>query len=190
MTIDLAGMCHWTQGRGDARDITHVAFHNGSPCPYQAMADVAAGLPDPRDAVTVWEIDLPFADGKPPLTLNARDHWAAHATKVERIKAITRNAVRAASVPQLGHVHVELHYRPATNRFRDIDNLVATQKPCVDALHQADERSHWEPIVPGDDPRYASWSPPVLHPPVKGLGAATWLVLRSYIGIELAGVEA
>jgi crossover junction endodeoxyribonuclease RusA len=181
-TIDLATLCHWTQGRGDAQEVTHAAFHYGSPCPYEVMAAVMLGLPDPRDAVAEWRIDLPFAGGKPPLSLNDRLHWAAHAARVEKIKAITRNAVREAGVPQLGHVHVVLHYRPAINRFRDIDNFIATQKVAVDALHQPDERSRWEPIVAGDDARYVSWSPPVLHPAIKGIPAATWLILTSYEG--------
>jgi crossover junction endodeoxyribonuclease RusA len=147
------------------------------------MDAVLAGLPDPRDAVVSWEIDLPFPDGRPPISLNDRgNHWATKAKKIELVKAITRNAVRAAAVPPLSHVHVELHYRPATNRFRDADNLVATLKPAIDALHQPDERSHWEPILPGDDPRYVTWSQPAFHPAVKGMGAATWLVLSSYEG--------
>lgn len=184
MTINLAEMCHWHQNRYGAQDIEHVAYHYGSPCPYEAMAAVIAGEPDPRDAMTVWEIDLPFPAGKPPLSLNDRHNPFAHSAIVNKIKAITRNAVRDAGVPTLGHVHVQMHYRPATNRFRDIDNLVATQKPIVDALHQPDERSRWEGIVPGDDPRYVSWEPPILHKPIKGMTAATWLVLSSYLGAE------
>lgn len=181
-TIDVTAMCHWHQNRGGAQDVTHALFHHGNPCPYEAIAAVLAGQPDPRDNVTVWEIDLPFAAGKPPLSLNGRYHWAAHAALVEKVKAITRNAVRGADVPQLGHAHIEMHYRPATNRFRDIDNLVATLKPMIDALHQPDERSKWVPILAGDDPRYVTWSPPVLHPAMKGMEAATWMLIRTWKG--------
>jgi hypothetical protein len=52
-----AGMCHWTQSRGNARDESHWNFHYGSPCPYEAMAAVLCGEPDPRHEVhanDVW----------------------------------------------------------------------------------------------------------------------------------------
>lgn len=179
--IDLeAILCQWTTSDGD-----HIGYHHGYPCParrYQALLD---GDPDPNDYVAEWRIDLPFADGKPPMSLNDRDgHWAAKASKVEKVKAITRNAVRDAEVPQLGRVHVELHYRGRTNAVRDADNYVATLKPCVDALHQPDERSKWVPILIGDDARYVSWSKPILHPALKTHPAATWLILRSFTGPE------
>lgn len=159
--------------------VEHAKAHGGMPCPYVVAASYLRGEPDPRADVAIWRITVPFAAGKPPLTLNDRHHPMAHAGIVNKIKALTRTAVREADVPELGHVHVEMHYRPAVNRIRDVDNLVATLKPMIDALHQPDERSRWEPIVPGDDPRYVSWSPPVLHPAVKGMPASTWLLLRS-----------
>lgn len=49
-------MCHWVQGRGNARADTHEAFHFGDQpgqsgvCPYEAVAAVLTGQPDPRDA--------------------------------------------------------------------------------------------------------------------------------------------
>jgi len=163
------------------RNWEHAAQHAGEPCPYQVAAAVLLGEPDPRQDVATWRIDLPFAKGKPPLSLNDRGmNPFAHANAVEKVKAITRTAVREAGVPELAQVHVELHYRPLDNRHRDEDNLVATLKPCIDALHQPDERSRWAGILPGDDPRYVSWSRPKIHRKVKGQVAATWLILRSY----------
>lgn len=178
----ILGACEWWQTNTDLLpdQARHVAYHFGEPCPYQVAACLLTGQPDPRELVTEWRVDLPFPDGKPPLSLNSRLHWAAHAGIVERIKAITRNAVRAAEVPRLDHVHVELHYRPKTNRFRDIDNIVATLKPAIDAMHQPDERSHWMPILDGDDPRFVTWRPPILHPPIKARPGAVWLILRTY----------
>jgi crossover junction endodeoxyribonuclease RusA len=184
-TIDaIRHLCDWVRDDDGAH---HSAQHHGAPCPYEVAAAHLAGLPDPRDRVATWRLDLdPILDakGKAPLSLNDRQHWAAHATKVARIKAGVRNAVLAADVPHLDHVHVELHYRPATNRFRDIDNLVATQKPAVDGLHQRDTSVNvpvpYEPIIDGDDPRFVTASWPVLHPWVKGQPASLWLLLRSY----------
>lgn len=176
-TAELATvLCQWTLNDGD-----HVGYHHGWPCPIVVMNALTDGHPDPRELVAEWRVDIPFPDGKPPISLNDRSvHWAVHASKVEKVKALTRNAVRGADVPQLGRVHVELHYRGRTNAVRDADNYVATLKVCIDALHHPDERSLWVPIIQGDDARYVSWSKPVLHPAVKGAGAGTWLILRSY----------
>lgn len=132
-----------------------------------------------------WAVDITAAldgKGRVPLSLNDRDHWAAHAAKVARVKAVTRNAVLAAGVPHLPAVHVELHYRPGSNRFRDVDNIVATLKPALDALHQHDTAANhpvpYDPIVDGDDPRFVTWQPPILHRWERGAAPALWLVLR------------
>lgn len=137
-------------------------------------------------AIEEWRLDLDAvldAKGRVPLSLNDRLHWAAKATKVDRVKNATRNAVMAAAIPHLAHVHVEMYYRPKTNRFRDVDNTVATMKPIIDALHTPDKAANhpvpFDPIVDGDDPRYLTWSPPVLHPWEKGKPASLWLILRS-----------
>lgn len=165
----------------------HPHRHEGGPCPYFRVGLLLAGHPDPADDVAEWRIDLDGvldARGRVPLTLNSRLHWAATASAVKRIKAITRNAVLAADVPHLAHVHVELHYRPKTNQYRDPDNLVATMKPAIDALHHVDPEPNspvpFSPIVDGDDPRYVTWSPPTIHPWEKGSPPSLWLILRSY----------
>lgn len=178
--VDLAALC-WEAGTDP---LAHAAQHEGGPCPYFVAGEVFAGRPDPRRDVVEWQLDLSAAlkvkpAGAVPLSLNDRGmHWAAKATAIERVKRITRQAVQAAQVPHLPRVHVVLMYRPATNRFRDVDNIVATQKPAVDALHQP--AVGFEPIIDGDDPRYVTWSQPVLLPWAKG-AAGLWLVLRSYV---------
>lgn len=183
---DVADLCQWRQGL--ANDVTHRAYHSDLVCPFEVVAAVLAGEPDPREHIAEWRIDITAAlklkpAGGAPLSLNDRGHWAAKANAVARVKAITRNAVMAAEIPHLDHVHVEMHYRPASNRFRDIDNLVATLKPVIDALHTRDTSEKapvpFEPIVDGDDPRFVTWSRPVLHAWVKGQPPALWLVLRS-----------
>jgi len=183
--LDVAALCWWR--RGHAPDLSHAAYHFGDVCPFDTVAAILDGQPDPRDLIAEWRIDITPAlkpDGKVPLSLNDRGmHWAAKAKAIERVKAVTRNAVTSADVPHLDHVHVELHYRPKTNRFRDVDNVTATLKPAIDALHQPDTSENapvpFVPIVDGDDPRFVSWRPPVLHPWVKGQPAALWLVLRA-----------
>lgn len=188
-TVDLTdlatrieGACDWWHATGayGLDEAEHTAFHFGEPCPYAVAAALILDQDDPRDVIAEWRIDLPFPKDKPPLSLNGRYHWAVYANLVAQTKAITRNAVRANDVPHLDHVHVELHYRGRTNAVKDVDNIVATLKPCIDALHQPDERSRWEPIVDGDDPRFVTWRPPVLHKAEKGKPGQLWLILRSY----------
>lgn len=43
-------LCHWVQGAGNARESTHEDFHGwGNPCPFEVVAAVLTGQPDPRD---------------------------------------------------------------------------------------------------------------------------------------------
>lgn len=168
---------------------SHAGYHHGWPCLLERLHAIETGAPDPALGVAEWRVDLPFVAGKPPISLNDREgHWAVHASKVSKVKAITRNAIIEAEIPQLGAVHVELHYRGRTNAVRDADNYVATLKVCIDALHHHDPLlgARWQPILQGDDARYVTWSQPVLHPAVKGAGAATWLILRTTTGPEAA----
>lgn len=157
----------------------HARRHNGEPCPYWIALAHLTGQPDPRERIAEWRVEVPFKDGKPPLSLNDRLSWPAHASKVERIKALTRRALIDAEIPPLEQAHIEMHYRPKTRQLRDVDNLVATLKPMIDAFHQPDARSGWVGLLAGDDARYVSWSPPVLHEPDKAKGPATWLVVRT-----------
>jgi crossover junction endodeoxyribonuclease RusA len=172
-----------------SESISHPAFHNGQACPYEVAArfvEGRTGAVDPRDEVAEWRVDIDAAltpKGKAPLSLNDRMHYMAHANAVARIKAVVRNAVIVAEIPHLSHVHVEMHFRPKTNRFRDIDNLVATMKPAIDALHQHDTAVNhpvpYEPIIDGDDPRYLTASWPILHAWQRAEPPALWLILRS-----------
>jgi hypothetical protein len=185
LPLDVRELCHWR--RGLATEQTHTAYHYGSCCPYDVVAAILAGAPDPRDNIAEWRIDISDAltpKGTVPLSLNDRGmHWAAHAKAVARVKAAVRNAVMAADIPHLDYVHVEMHYRPKTNRFRDVDNTVATLKVAIDALHHRDTSENapvpYEPIIDGDDPRFLSWTPTILHPAAKGRDPGLWLVLRS-----------
>lgn len=181
-------VCEWTVDPVGS----HAGYHHGYPCPMTRLAAIDAGEPDPALGVAEWRIDLPFADGKPPMSMNDRyGNWGHKAAVIEKTKAITRNAIIEAQVPQLGAVHVELHYRGQTNRLRDADNYVATLKVCIDAMHHPDKLlgPRWEPIIAGDDARYVSWSQPFLHASIKGAGPATWLILRTYQGPENVTVQ-
>lgn len=52
----VSSLCHWTLNRGNVQlRETHQQFHYGSPCPYEAMAAVLRGEPDPRELTFVDE---------------------------------------------------------------------------------------------------------------------------------------
>ena len=103
-----------------------------------------------------WTIRLPYAT--PPLSLNGRQHWATKARITrELIHAVTVGSWQQKMMP-CESIHVELIYVPRDRRARDRDNLVATLKPCIDALVRAG-------LVPDDTPEFVSWAPPIIAPP-------------------------
>lgn len=62
----------------------------------------------------VWAIRLPYV--KPPLSLNARQHWAARARETRMVRSDVRLLVRAARVPAVSRVRVQLEYIHAAGR--------------------------------------------------------------------------
>lgn len=82
----------------------------------------------------MWQLDIP-GYRKPPLSLNTKTHWAPqHRLRVDLMDAVIWTA-KALKLPRhLERVSVELHYRPASRRRRDEDNLAPTLKACCDAL--------------------------------------------------------
>lgn len=110
-------------------------------------------------------IDLPFS--RPPLSLNDRMHWATKARHTRAIRTATKVRALAVRCPQHERIAVTLHYRPRDNRPRDIDNLFATLKPCIDGLRDAG-------IVPEDD-RSRVQPNVVIHDAIKGESGALWL---------------
>jgi len=102
-----------------------------------------------------WILELDWQ--KPPLSLNDRPGWRREAKLKKYIRHTGSWLARAAGIPPLESIHVQLHWTPATNRTRDPDNPIATQKPLIDGLKDAG-------VVPDDSPRYVTWSPPQIHP--------------------------
>jgi crossover junction endodeoxyribonuclease RusA len=116
-----------------------------------------------------WTLELPYS--KPPLTMNQRLHWRTE----HRIKATLRRDVqllaRAARIPPLHRIAVELHYAPRDRRRRDPINLAPTAKVAEDGLVDAG-------VVPDDTPEYVDPTPAVIDPAGPHRGHRLWLVVR------------
>ncbi len=78
---------------------------------------------------------LPMGWLSPPLSLNRASHWSETRRKSNVIRHEVLVRARAAQLPKTtGRVTVTLHWCPAVNRRRDLDNVFPTLKPCIDAL--------------------------------------------------------
>lgn len=116
-----------------------------------------------------FNLQLSFT--KPPISLNARQHWAVRAKTVKAVRAEGCWRARAAGIGRAQNIQVCLHYRPRDKRRRDPINLVPIQKALVDGLVDAG-------IVPDDTPEYVTDLMPVIETPEKGQAGACWLVVE------------
>lgn len=120
--------------------------------------------------MSTYVLELPWQT--PPLSLNDRSHWAVKAAHTRAVRDTVTTLLRQARVPALtSPVHVELRYTPRDNRRRDRDNLVATFKPCADAIV-----AHG--VIPDDTADHLAAPLPVIT--AKGPGHATgrfWLTI-------------
>ena len=111
---------------------------------------------------------LPMPGDRPPLSLNDRTHWRPKARTVADLRTAVAWQARAARMPvDVPRIIVELFYVPRDRRTRDADNLVATLKPCLDALTAKGMVRGWpcHPVVTDDDPQHVTWLPPVILEP-------------------------
>lgn len=84
-----------------------------------------------------WTLTLPYP--APPLTLNTsvRMSWRKRHALEEQIRTDVQWLVKAAKIPRLTAVTIELVFYPKDGRVRDADNTTATLKPCLDGLVKA-----------------------------------------------------
>lgn len=94
-----------------------------------------------------WTIELPVTDK--PLTLNDRLHWAAKARRTAEFRDMTFLMAVHQQIPKLDYARITLRVFPPDRRQRDEDNLVATLKPCIDAI--VDAR-----VLPNDTPEFVT----------------------------------
>lgn len=109
-----------------------------------------------------------------PLSLNNRRHWRAHARAVAAVREETTWRARAARIPALTRIAVELHYAPRDARRRDPLNLVATLKPVEDGLVDAG-------VVPDDTPEFVQPTMPVVDAPTRERTGRLYVVVYSLV---------
>jgi len=116
----------------------------------------------------VW---LPF---QKPLSLNDRQGYWAKAKSVKAWRDAAGLALMVEGIPACSRVRLGLHYFPKQDRRRDPDNLVASLKPCADALVDVG-------IVPDDTQEYVDRVWPFIMPKLpddKGVGRFSLIVDR------------
>ena len=113
-----------------------------------------------QPTVRTWTFWLPISA---PLSLNSRQHWRRKAKDVAAVRQAACMLAKAARIPALPRIAVELHYAPRDRRRRDVINLVATLKPTEDGIVDAG-------IVPDDTAQYVQPTMPILDEPTGKVG--------------------
>lgn len=168
MSSDLAADIVRAAKKADDRGGGHVAI---AVAVLRILERRAATVTDrDRFPVCMLEIDVPFHDGKPPLSHNQRLHWREKAQRTRNIRDHVSWRVKAAKLPQQRRITVQLHYAPQDNRRRDAPNLTATSKPAIDGLVDAG-------LVPDDNDAYVTELMPVIHP-ADGCARRLWLAIH------------
>ena len=111
---------------------------------------------------------IPLPGARPPLSLNDRGHWRPKAKRAAGLRETVAWHARALRIPTgVDRIMVALYYVPADRRTRDADNLVATLKPCIDALTAKGLARGWpcHPVIADDDPGSVTWAPPIILEP-------------------------
>lgn len=107
---------------------------------------------------------------KPPLSLNDRMHWRPKYEATKRVQGEALICIRNTKprLPRLVAAEVVLCWRVPDLRERDLDNVVATLKPVIDALVQAG-------VLPKDDWKHVRQASTRIDPPEPGKKVAVWL---------------
>lgn len=100
--------------------------------------------------------------------MNQRMHWHQRRLLASRVRTDARVITRAAAVPPMQHVTVEMVWIVPDKRRRDADNPVLTSKSWCDGMVDAG-------IVPDDTPQWMTKLMPRIEY-VKGKSAVTFFV--------------
>ena len=99
-----------------------------------------------------WSFDLPFR--KPPagLSLNDRDHWGTRSANTALVRHMVFVKTRAAHVPGLERIRVDVVWVVCTHHTRDTDNLAPFLKAIYDGI--GSDRGLSARIVEDDAPEW------------------------------------
>jgi crossover junction endodeoxyribonuclease RusA len=104
--------------------------------------------------VSGWLIETDWA--RPPLSLNDRGSWRASAGTIANVRREANIRTRAARIPKLSHVTVQMIWTVPDRRRRDEENPVSTLKPWCDGMVDAG-------VVRDDTPNWMTKPMPVIE---------------------------
>lgn len=116
----------------------------------------------------IYTLDLPWP--RPPLNHNDRYHRGWRARIVASIRRDVGWLAKAAKIPHVERVTVQLHYAPGKHIRTDAMNWTATSKPAIDGLVDAK-------IVDDDDGSHVYEKTPEIHFPPEP-GPRCWLTVE------------
>lgn len=111
--------------------------------------------------MTTWTLTLPYTRPPKGLSANWRGHWSTKARSTAEVRNLVAALARAARLPQMQRIQVELIWVVTDHRKRDDDNLHPLAKSCWDAL--ASDRGVSARIVPDDSPEFVT----KMHPRIE-----------------------
>lgn len=131
-------------------------------------------MSDTEAELRTWVLTLPLTR---PLSMNDREHWQIKRRRVAALRQAVATLARAAPIPPLERIAVELHYAPPDRRRRDPLNLVATLKPSEDGIVDAG-------VVPDDVPEYVEPTMPMLDEPTRSpTHGRLYLIVRELLAV-------
>lgn len=149
-------------------------------------------LPDPTifqypaNPVFLERVILPWT--APPLSLNdsapaSKGAVYARAAKKREVQEAVKLLARNVKMPTgCAYVVAQLNYRPADNRRRDTDNLIASGKHIFDALAGGSKKIPGLGIVADDVPRMMGKPEPIIWPAKSGTKGCIWLDIFAFPG--------
>ncbi len=104
--------------------------------------------------MTSWTLNLPYARPPKGLSANWRGHWATKARSTAALRSLVVALARAARIPQLQRVEVEVVWVVKDRRKRDADGPDPMCKAIYDAI--GSDRGVSAHIVADDSPEFMS----------------------------------
>lgn len=100
-----------------------------------------------------WSIRLLYPRPPKGLSANDRYHWAVKHESTQKVRHEVMTKVRAAKVPALDRIRLELIWWVTDNRRRDVDNTMPFAKAIYDGV--AADKGVSARIVDDDNPLFA-----------------------------------